>query len=133
MLFGNSGRILGGVGVAVGIGAGVCNVYKAPPGEKICAISQEATGWAGGMAGGVSGAEAGFWLGLAIGGPVGAIMGSVGGGVIGGYLGGQWGHDLGTMQVRRWIPVVADAGDEWFKETSRLTKEDRLFTPGVAG
>lgn len=93
---GTASKILGGVGLAAGIGTGAYNVYKAPAGEKICAISQEAVGWAGGLTGGVAGAEFGFWIGMAVGGPLGAIGGSIIGGAIGGYKGGQWGHDLGT-------------------------------------
>lgn len=93
-LYGKPAKLLGGAGLAIGIGTSLYNIGTAPENQRGCVIAQEA----GSLVGAASFGAAGTYLGAGIGslfGGFGAIPGAFIGGLIGSGIGSILGAEAG--------------------------------------
>ncbi|MFM9158850.1 MAG: hypothetical protein ACKOPK_13305, partial [Dolichospermum sp.] len=86
--------LLGGAGLAIGIGTSLYNIGTAPENQRGCVIAQEAGSLVGAASFGAAGTYIGGAIGAAFGG-VGAIPGAFIGGLIGSGLGSILGAQAG--------------------------------------
>ncbi|MFM6776107.1 MAG: RHS repeat domain-containing protein, partial [Dolichospermum sp.] len=93
-LYGKPAKLLGGAGLAIGIGTSLYNIGTAPENQRGCVIAQEAGSLVGAASFGAAGTYIGGAIGAAFGG-VGAIPGAFIGGLIGSGLGSILGAQAG--------------------------------------
>lgn len=93
---GSASKILGAVGVVVGVGMAANNIASAPGGQRGQVVAGQAGALGGGLAGGYGGAALGGFIGSFFGPGPGTVVGAFIGGLAGGGGGAVLGEKAGT-------------------------------------